>query len=111
MSIGQRVKIAREDARMSQSELGEKIGVTKQTIHRHEKNGKGIPIESLIKISIETNTDTQWLIHGEAKEIKTEVKMAQLLRKIENEEQETINEIIQMAELILLKHHTMRIAS
>ncbi|MFJ9114501.1 helix-turn-helix domain-containing protein [Streptomyces sp. NPDC102394] len=40
--IGERIRIARRDAQLSQAELGERVGRDHKTIHRYE-TGKSVP--------------------------------------------------------------------
>jgi len=110
MTIERRIRIAREEAKLSQDELARKIDMTKNSIQRYERDAKGLTVRALIKIAHATKSDSQWIMYGEAKEIKTGVRIAQLIRNIENQDDETIEEIISMTELILMRSQTKRFA-
>ena len=53
-TLGNRIRLVREKAKLSQEELAEKLGVTQTTITRYE-NGHRLPcadfLESLVKLS------------------------------------------------------------
>lgn len=52
MTIGERIKIFRENAHMTQDELAEKIGTTKQTIYKYENNIiTNIPSDKIERLS------------------------------------------------------------
>lgn len=103
MNLEERLKVAREEARISQEKLGELIGVTKQTIQRYEKNAGGIPLNKLIKIGEVTQVSLNWLIHGDQKVVTKNEKIALLAQKIERVDKETLEEIIKIAEAIMLR--------
>jgi transcriptional regulator with XRE-family HTH domain len=108
MTVEVRLRMARESVKLSQSELAEKIGMSEPSIQRYEKNAKSIPLHALIEIARETKTELSWIAYGEAKEIATGVKIAQLIRRIEKEDPEVIGKITDMAEAILLQNYTKK---
>ena len=69
-TLGNRIRLVREKAKLSQEELAEKLGVTQTTITRYE-NGHRLPcadfLESLVKLS---GCDPGWLLAGEAEIIE-----------------------------------------
>lgn len=63
MSIGERIKAARESAGMTQEELGRLCGTTKQSIYKYE-NGvvTNIPLERVEKIANVTGIPAAYLM-------------------------------------------------
>lgn len=52
MTVGERIKVARESAQMTQEQLGALCGTTKQTIFKYESNIiTNIPIDRLERIA------------------------------------------------------------
>ena len=52
MTLGERIKTAREALRMTQGELGERCGTTKQTINKYEKSTvTNIPLDRLERLA------------------------------------------------------------
>ncbi len=64
MTVGQRIKKARERAGITQVELGEKIGVSGVAIMRYEKDQRQPRIEQFQAIAIALGVDVNWLMNG-----------------------------------------------
>lgn len=71
MTVGQRVKKLREEAKMYQYELAKKVGVAQSTISNIENNKMpaGIGAMLLTKIAYVLDTEVEYLIGGEPKEL------------------------------------------
>jgi len=68
--IGKFIKKIREDNKLTQKELADKLGVTFQAVSKWE-NGKNVPDISIIKeMSKEFNIDINEILEGEKKEVK-----------------------------------------
>lgn len=65
MSIGQRIKAAREHAGITQVELGEKIGVSGVAIMRYEKGTREPRLEQLQRIAFALETTVSELVEPE----------------------------------------------
>ncbi|MBF0108032.1 MAG: helix-turn-helix domain-containing protein [Magnetococcales bacterium] len=66
--LGERIRAARRHAEMSQSDFAEKIGVTSNTLSRHER-GETIPSADVLKKIIEALgycVSADWLLFGKA---------------------------------------------
>jgi HTH-type transcriptional regulator/antitoxin HipB len=48
--LGEMIKIARKERNLTQSELGEMIGVQKSQISRIENNAKNVTIETILRV-------------------------------------------------------------
>ena len=64
MSIGKRIKEAREKAGLTQAELGEKIGVTGVAVMRYEKGQRQPRPEQLQRIAAALNVSAGFLLDG-----------------------------------------------
>ena len=49
--VGQRIREARKDKGLTQSELGNILGVSKVTVNRYETGGQNLTLETLEKIT------------------------------------------------------------
>lgn len=67
MSIGEKIKSAREAANMTQEELGRRCGTTKQSIYKYE-NGivTNIPLDRIEKIASVTGVSALSLMEWES---------------------------------------------
>lgn len=65
MTIGERIKAAREQAGITQVELGEKIGVSGVAIMRYEKNARQPRIEQLQAIAAALDVSPLYLLGDE----------------------------------------------
>lgn len=65
MTIGERIKRARENAGMTQLELGEKLGVTQQMVGIYEKNKRSPKTETLERIAAALEIPVTDLLFGE----------------------------------------------
>lgn len=66
MNLGERIKIARENAGLTQEELGKKCGTTKQTIYKYETGAvTNIPIDKLEVIAGAVNVPAARLLGWE----------------------------------------------
>ena len=62
MTIGERIKQARKAKGLTQEELAEKLGCTKQSIAQYEKGRRSPKIDGLIKIAESLNIPTSDLL-------------------------------------------------
>ena len=111
MNIASRLKLAREESRMTQEELGKKIGMTKLTIQRYEKDAQGLTVKALMRIAEETNTEAMWIMYGDAMEVNMGTKMAEMVSRLNTYDDELKKEVINIAEALMLKKHAEKIAS
>lgn len=65
MSIGSRIKEARKNAKLTQQELAEIIGVAQITIRQYESNKRQPRIEQLDFIAKKLDVDSNWLLTGQ----------------------------------------------
>ena len=63
-TIAERLKEVRKEKRMTQTELGEKLGVTKQAIANVECEKNNPSIEIISKLICNLNINANWLIAG-----------------------------------------------
>lgn len=98
MEIGRQIKKHRQELKLSQDELAEKIYVTRQTISNWE-NDKNYPdIKSLLLLSNLFGVSLDILVKGDLKEMKERIN-AEDIRKFKNEG--TIFIILLIATIIL----------
>lgn len=84
VDIAQRIRQAREAARMSQEQLGQAIGVTDKSISAYEKKRAEPSIEKLKKIALSTNQSLNFFTDEQADQATITGK----LNSIEKELQE-----------------------
>lgn len=95
MNIGDKIKLAREAAGLTQEELGKKCNTTKQTIYKYETGiVTNIPLDRLSQIATALNVSTSRLIGWEEKEYlgqqmltEDEKAMLFLFRQIPDDQQ------------------------
>jgi SOS-response transcriptional repressor LexA len=63
-SLGDRIKIARKKAGLTQGELAKKVGITYPTLNKYEKNRRVPNSQVLDRIARELNCDPGWLLSG-----------------------------------------------
>lgn len=69
MTIGEKIRIAREKANLTQEELGKKCGTTKQTIYKYESGiVTNIPIDRIEMIASVVGVSSSSLLGWEEKE-------------------------------------------
>ena len=89
MTVGDRIRKHRELSGISQTDLAEKIGVSKQTLYKYEKNViTNIPSDKIEEIAKVLNVSESCLIGWENKEIELineEEKGKSLAKLIANE--------------------------
>lgn len=69
MTLGERIKLAREISGLTQEELGKKCGTTKQTIYKYESGViTNIPLDRLEAIANAANTSATYLMGWDEKE-------------------------------------------
>ena len=62
--VGARLKGLREDKRMSQYELAEAIGISRESIARYETGKRGITVEVLDIYSDYFNVSVEYIMYG-----------------------------------------------
>lgn len=83
LSFGQRIKAAREQAGITQVELGEKVGVSGVAIMRYEKGTRQPRLEQFQRIASVLSVDVNWLMHGQTLEERDQVWKDQVARRFE----------------------------
>lgn len=90
MTVGDRIRKHRELSGISQTDLAEKIGVSKQTLYKYEKNViTNIPSDKIEEIAKALNVSESCLMGWENKEIELineEEKGRSLSKLIANED-------------------------
>lgn len=64
--IGRRIRDAREDAGLSQAELGTATGIGGRTIQRYERGDVQVKRPALVAIALATGAPLTWLETGQA---------------------------------------------
>ena len=62
MTTGQRIKAARKNAKMTQKELGQKLGISFQSIAQWENNLRNPKIETLQRIADALGVSVDYLL-------------------------------------------------
>lgn len=98
MTLGDRIRIKREQARLTQEELAIKTGTKKQTISKYE-NGiiTDIPLSKLDTIAKVLNTTPIYLLGWEDSSIKTsseQQKLINLIMQMSSDEVEKMNDYL-----------------
>ncbi len=60
--LGERIKSRRKELRITQKELGDRIGFTKSSISRIEHGSRVVSIENINKIASVLEVDQKWLL-------------------------------------------------
>ena len=60
--LGERIKSRRKELRITQKELGDRIGFTKSSISRIEHGSRVVSIENINKIAAVLEVDQKWLL-------------------------------------------------
>lgn len=68
MTIGERIAFKRKELGLSQEALGEKMGVSRQSIYKWESDAALPEIEKLVKLSREFGVSVGWLLGEESDE-------------------------------------------
>lgn len=106
MSIGQRIKQARERLEMTQDELARLCKTTKQTIYKYENEiVTNIPYEKIVLLSKALNVSPSYLFGWEEKKISPdelqltegERTLLNLFRQVPEDRQQMVLQMIQAA--------------
>ena len=115
MTIGDKIKIARENANLTQEELGRKCGTTKQTIYKYESGVvTNIPIDRIEMIASVVGVSSASLLGWDetlamdpvedgnrspsAQELtEGEALMLELFRQVPEDRQDYVLEMIRLA--------------
>lgn len=103
MSIGEKIKIARDNAGLTQEELGKKCGTTKQTIFKYETGVvTNIPIDRLEAIADAVNVSAAWILGWEEEHptgigelSEGEMEIIRLFRQLPPEVQDTFPALLE----------------
>jgi len=64
ISIGNRIRISREHAGLTQEELAEKLNLSAQFISTIERGAAGASLATIIRLCEVLNVSTEWLLRG-----------------------------------------------
>ena len=105
-----KIKALREEARLTQKELAEKINTTNKNIWAYEKGIAQPSIETLIKLAATFNVSVDYLIgvtddfEGQKKESALSYREQKLLRAFSQLENDEKDKIIEDCEYFANKH-------
>ncbi|MFL0805299.1 MAG: helix-turn-helix transcriptional regulator [Agarilytica sp.] len=111
MKIEQRLKLARENANYTQTELGEKIGKSKGSIIAYEKDASGISLKAAMAIASVTDKTIEWIANGSIKEENSDSELARLFKEVSVLDPVNIQKIQEVIEAMLLKAHATKYTS
>lgn len=87
-NLGTRIQELRKQNKMSQVELGQKIGVSKSQINRYENKEVQLPADILNKVADLFGTSVDYLINGlSAEKAQATLKNAELLQQFKQVEE------------------------
>lgn len=93
MSFGKRLKLARSNKKLRQSDVSEKLGIDFTTISKYENNKSEPDNETLLKLAKLYDVSPNWLLTGEAEQKNNQVNNDSV-----KDAAETIKLIEEMAE-------------
>lgn len=106
MSVGQRIKIAREQKDMTLEDVAKRCGTTKQTIFKYENEiVTNIPYDKILLLSKALDVSPSYLFGWdennnsptEPKLSEGEVKLIELFRKVPEDKQQMVLQMIEAA--------------
>lgn len=62
--IGARIRLAREEACLTQYELADLLSVTRPSVQMIERGSQRIPVHRIMQIAKATGANPRWLIFG-----------------------------------------------
>jgi transcriptional regulator with XRE-family HTH domain len=80
--LAQRIRSARDNAHLSQHELGNSIGLSDKSISAYEKGRSQPPLENLRKIAQATNYPLTYFTQEETNEIAIATKLLSIEREL-----------------------------
>lgn len=80
--VGARLKGLREDKRMSQYELADAIGISRESIARYETGKRGITVEVLDIYSNYFNVSVEYIMYGTDENIKMDGELQKIVMMI-----------------------------
>lgn len=108
MTAGERLKIARKNAGMTQLELGKKLGVTPNLINQYENGVRNITYKNAERLAKTCGVSECWLVRGcELNETITdrlyattemEICLLNTFRLMDRKKQEALLELIRVKE-------------
>ncbi len=108
MTVGERIKIARKEAGLTQDEVAKRIGTTRQAIYKYE-NGivTNIPLDRLQLIANGLNCSSAWLMGWTEKQngqsidddklSEADKKILELFHKVPLDKREAVIQMIEVA--------------
>jgi transcriptional regulator with XRE-family HTH domain len=103
MDIGQEIRKKREERKLTQTEIAEKIGIDTSSFARIEKKGNKLSVEQLEKIAGALGVSILELITGEPQKVQNDERVKELELRADYwyEMAETRNELLRMTEKYL----------
>lgn len=105
--LGIRVKQIRKALHLSQTELGDRLGLSRSFISEIEKGGARCGYDFIFKLSEIFNVNLYYLVHGEGEMFGTENPRPSLDGKEVGEAIETVNQLIWYLERSPLMSHSL----
>lgn len=93
MDFAQRIKAAREHAKLTQTELAKRVNLPQQVISKLER-GKQYETAAIAKIASICGVNTSWLDRGEGKMMGINPRIAHLNKLLEGQPDYVIDEAI-----------------
>lgn len=81
--IGHRLRRAREDKRLTQKEVADRIGIHNSTIGKYELGEREPDFETVMKLAKVYEVSPVWLLTGDTKESRAHARPVELNKTIE----------------------------
>ena len=95
-NIGKKIRIAREDASVSQKDLGMTLGLSDKAISAYESSRTVPPLETLIRIADELSKPLDFFIKDDASDFAVETQLANMEKNVTK----LLSEIQEIKELL-----------
>ena len=104
MSTGEKIKIARKKAGLTQRELGEKLGVSQSAVGQFERDRSNPKLETLEKIASALKTPISELLDNNFANTREWKELEKLRDKKEKESTETLSAILNTLKEIITRN-------
>lgn len=104
MSTGEKIKIARKKAGLTQRELGEKLGVSQSAVGQFEMDRSNPKLETLEKIASALKTPISELLDNNFANTREWKELEKLRDKTEKESTETLSAILNTLKEIITRN-------
>ena len=109
MSVGDRIKTLRKKQNISQIQLAQALGVSRQAVSKWENDLASPDTIKLIQLADLLKTDSEYLATGQHSTVKSPPQVITMIQKVDNVVEKVVEKPVEVEKIVEIKHIVDRV--